>query len=284
MSDLDIALISKTNRASLGRISLVAAAIQQQLDGEFFDAWKKHGSINPFSERQPPPGDYAVIQIVNALDDPRLGGFHTTCSGVPFARVAFAENSEWTIDASHEALEMVLDPKGEAFIPGISPLADQGRVQFLLEVCDPCGRKGYLIDDVKVADFHLPQYFDDFESPGTFYSHNENLVRPRQILDGGYLTWRDGNGQFWQQNRFAGLSDPEKIDPPQIGGSIRERVDFLTARAREKHLKMRRKPIREQTGSSFLPDREIRSRRARAVEIKTRIQSLKRALRDLDNS
>jgi hypothetical protein len=75
------------------------------------------------------------------MDDigtPGAAGIHEDKNGQPFALVTASSNlDEWSSTASHEALEMLIDPFGNRLVAGDSPKSDQGRVSFLVEVCDP---------------------------------------------------------------------------------------------------------------------------------------------------
>jgi hypothetical protein len=42
-----------------------------------------------------------------------------------------------------------------------------------------------------VSDFYTPQYFDPVKSSGVRYSYSGRVRGPREVLDGGYLSWFD---------------------------------------------------------------------------------------------
>lgn len=80
-----------------------------------------------------------------------IGGFHdVTSGGVPFAVVDFASlQGSWTVLASHELLEMLVDAHPFVILNGLG-----------LEICDPAEQVTYTINGVRVADFVTPSWFE----------------------------------------------------------------------------------------------------------------------------
>jgi hypothetical protein len=113
----------------------------------------------------------------------------------PFALVTFREGDNpedgWQPTVSHEVLEMLADPFGKEFRTGPSLRPGQGPVEYLVEVCDPCQAVAfvYWVDDIPVSDFVLPDYYTAFSAG--IYSYAGNITKPREVLPGGYVSWRD---------------------------------------------------------------------------------------------
>ena len=107
---------------------------------------------------------------------------HLDQDGQPFALVEASPS--WSLTASHEVIEMVVDPWGSRTVPGGSPMAGQGLVDILVEVCDPSGgaQWGYTVNGYLVSDFCTPNYYDPVGAPGVRYSFTGALTGPRQIL------------------------------------------------------------------------------------------------------
>jgi hypothetical protein len=117
-----------------------------------------------------------------------------------------AGGGSWSLVASHEALEMLADPFGNRLVAGASPMESQGRVEFLVEVCDPCQDDdfAYTVNGILVSDFYTPNYFDPVRAEGVRYSFNGAISDPRQVLPGGYLSWREPVSDTWfQKNHFS---------------------------------------------------------------------------------
>jgi hypothetical protein len=138
------------------------------------------------------------------------------------------------LTASHEALEMLVDPFGNHTVAGDSPKADQGRVNFLVEVCDPCeaANFAYSANGILVSDFYTPNYFDPVGAPGVRYSFTGAITEPRQMLFGGYLSWLDPPSNHWWQEIWFDGDQPSFRDLGVIDqkttGNVRAVIDRLT--------------------------------------------------------
>jgi hypothetical protein len=107
---------------------------------------------------------------------PGEGGFHLDKHKQPYAKViATPKNDGWTIAASHETLEMLLDPYGnrlqssvEIEIKANKIVDGTGQYGYLVEACDPCedDKFGYTINGVVVSDFITPHFYDPMVTPG----------------------------------------------------------------------------------------------------------------------
>src|SRR5690349_13511665 len=120
-------------RINFSEVAKVSAAIQKQIIRDFTPLWTIEATIDPFPRIQDVPVGYWPLYIVDTFQG---GGQHRTRNNQPFGLVAAGPS--WSLAASHEALEMLVDPGGDRLVAGASPVQTQGRVEFLLEVCDPC--------------------------------------------------------------------------------------------------------------------------------------------------
>ncbi|WP_125591353.1 hypothetical protein [Amycolatopsis balhimycina] len=171
-----------------------------------------------------PLGYWPVIVVADVKD---AAGFHTDQNGQPFALVE--AGSSWSLTASHETLEMLADPFGNRLMADPSPKPGQGRVEFLVEVCDPSEDDAfaYTVNDVLVSDFYTPRYFDPVRHDGVRYSFNGRLTEPRQVLPGGYLSWHDPVSDHWFQETFFGTEPkfPDLGVLARANRSLREMID-----------------------------------------------------------
>ena len=187
-----IALVSKTTEIGPRELSRVAAALNTQLARDFGPAWNLDAAVT--TARRVPPTAWPLI----VTDDAPDAGVHLDDHGRPTALVDYAD--DWTTAASHELLEMCVDPYGDRLVTARAVKPGQGRVEYLVEVCDPCEAVAYEIDGVAVSDFYTPRYFDPAPRAGVRYCHTGAITRPRQVLRGGYLSWRvPATGEWWQQ-------------------------------------------------------------------------------------
>jgi hypothetical protein len=88
-----------------------------------------------------------------------------------------------------------------------------------------------------VSDFYTPNFFDPLKSAGVRYSYTGALTAPRQVLDGGYLSWREPvSGHLWQL--FVDDGAEEFVDRGPISSdwssSLRRMSDLAAADHRAK--------------------------------------------------
>jgi hypothetical protein len=209
-------------------VAQVSAAIQKQLIRDFSPIWGIEATIDAFPTLDDVPVGYWPICIVDTFDK---GGQHKTLNNQPFGLVAAGKS--WSLAASHEALEMLVDPDGNRLVAGTSPADSQTRVEFLLEVCDPCqsARESYTVNGIMVSDFCTPDYFDPIGVTGARYSYSGKVTAPHQVLDGGYLSWRDpATGEWFQHNKMKAevIRNLGPIQPAMLM-SLRSMIDECSA-------------------------------------------------------
>src|SRR5947209_5558695 len=228
------------NALKLSQVTKVAAALQKQVTRDFSPIWGVTATVDAFASLDDVPLGYWPILV--GSEGQGGGGVHLTHDNQPYALVDFTP--DWTVTASHECLEMLADPFGNRLVAGDSPDPGKpGRVEFLVEVCDPCEvpSLGYTVNGIRVSDFYTPRFFDPPQPGGmTRYDFMGHITAPRQVLRGGYLSWRQGDG-VWAQELFFGATPTFKA----IGkfdrsfGSLRAWIDSQTAAERKKQLKER---------------------------------------------
>jgi hypothetical protein len=227
-----LALVSESSSVALPEVTRVSAALQQQVTRDLSQFWDIQATVDAFATLEDvPPGYWPVVVRDDIGQD--AAGVHCDDTGQPMALIT--ADLDWSITASHEALEMLVDPFGNQRIAGQSVSPDQGRVEYLLEVSDPVSAKWYQVNGVKVSDFLTPRFFDPVEAPGVKYSFMGNLTGPRQILFDGYLTWFEPVGaEWWQQSWFAGDQPTiRNLGPVQkTTCGMRPSIDRLTTRHR----------------------------------------------------
>jgi hypothetical protein len=183
------------------------------------------------------PAGVWPVDLVSSLP-PGEGGVHMDRHNQPYAKVIATPNSdEWTIDASHETVEMLVDPYGNKMqnstaiaIVGGTVQDAPGQFGYLVEACDPCEADNYAyqINGIAVSDFLTPHYYDQTASAGAHFSFTGAIQRPRQLLPGGYISFVDQETNEWQQILWV---DPTQgptlnnLGPATSGKSLRVWVD-----------------------------------------------------------
>jgi hypothetical protein len=205
-------------------LSKVSAALQKQVVRDLAPIWGVKATVDSFASLDDVPLGYWPIVVVR--DVPDAAGLHTDKDGQPIAFVELGDT--WSLSASHECLEMLVDPFGNRLVAGRSPVKRQGRVEFLVEVCDPCedATFAYTSNGVLVSDFYTPHYFDPMTAPNVRYSFTGALTMPRQVLQGGYLSWHDPKNDHWYQwQEFGDAKNPIDLGKFPGGMSLRAWVN-----------------------------------------------------------
>jgi hypothetical protein len=234
-----LALVSQSASATADDLQKVSAALQKQASRDLAPVWEISATVDSFAKLEDVPlGYWPLIVMDNIGMD--AAGVHEDKDGQPFALVtASAKLDEWSLTASHEMLEMLVDPFGNRLVASDSPKDGQGRVSVLVEVADPSEAAdfAYTVNSILVSDFYTPNYLDPVAATGVRYSYTGAITEPRQVLRGGYLSWLDSsNNHWWQETWFDGdqpaFRDIGPLD--QKAGNLRSQIDRLTERARAK--------------------------------------------------
>jgi len=223
-----VALVSEVDDVDPSWLSRIAAALQKQVTRDFGPIWEVSATVDAFPKLEDVPVGYWPIMVVADVQD--AAGVHLDKDGQPFALVEFGDS--WSLTASHECLEMLADPQGNRLIAGPSPMEGQGRVEFLVEVCDPSEAEefAYTVNDVLMSDFYTPRYFDPTKAAGVQYSFSGAITEPRQVLKGGYLSWHNPVDDHWfQANHFSAAMATRDLGKLTMKGqSLRAMVDAQT--------------------------------------------------------
>jgi hypothetical protein len=197
-----VALTSMVAGVSTSELMIVAAALQKQVARDFAPVWRRRATVSAFASLDDVPLGYWPVVVVDNV--PQGAGVHLDEDQQPYALVELT--NDWSLTASHETLEMLADPFGARLVAGNSPKPEQGRVEFLVEVCDPCEADtfAYSVNGVMVSDFYTPHFFDPSSAAGVRYSFTGSIEKPRDVLAGGYLSWKDSvSGEWWQKTFFG---------------------------------------------------------------------------------
>jgi hypothetical protein len=229
-----VGLISQSAQVRFGDVSLVAAALQKQAVRDFGPLWRINATVDAFETLEDLPLGYWPIVIRDDIGYD-AAGIHLDKDNQPFALVSSSPQRDvWAQTTSHETLEMLADPFGNRVVAGDSPKRGQGRVRFLVEVCDPseAAQFGYSINGILVSDFYTPHYFDPVFNSATRYSFTNAIKKPRQVLRGGYLSWQvPRTGEWWQETWFGARPQIRSLGVLDSSrGSIRSQIDRMTSK------------------------------------------------------
>ncbi len=204
MLTMNLAVVSEVDGHDPSDLARVAAALQKQATRDFGPVWDVQATVDAFPRLEDVPVGYWPMIVKDDIGQPGAAGIHMDKDGQPFALITMSDS--WSLTASHEMLEMLADPFGNRVMAGRSPKRGQGRVEFLVEVCDPseADEFGYTSNDILVSDFYTPRFFDPVHSAATRYSFTSAIQRPRTILRGGYISWHHPPSDHWWQQVWFG--------------------------------------------------------------------------------
>lgn len=225
----NLALVSEVEGHDPADVARVSGALQKQAARDFGPYWEVEATVDAYPSLEDVPVGYWPMVVKTDIEVPGAAGIHLDDNGQPFALITMSDS--WSLTASHETLEMLADPLGNRLVAGDSPHPDQGRVEFLVEVCDPseAAEFGYTVNDILVSDFYTPRFFDPVATENCRYSYTGVIKEPRTILKGGYISWHDPpSNEWWQQIWFG--DEPEFRNLGVLSGamSIRSWIDGQT--------------------------------------------------------
>jgi hypothetical protein len=230
-----VALVSQTKNVSTAQLVIASAAIQKQVTRDVSPIWDIEATVDSFESLSDVPLGYWQIVIMDKIPYDAQGIHLNRTNGQPFALVEYSDN--WALTTSHECLEMLVDPSGNRTATANSVESGQGRVQYLMEICDPSESAtfAYTVNGILLSDFYTPHYFDPVESSGTRYSFSGAITKPLEVLDEGYLSWFEPISKHVFQ-MFVNDGKTKTVDRGEWDsgfGSLRAFSDRLTAKDRK---------------------------------------------------
>jgi len=227
MSVIQVGLVDKTGNLDPALVQATAAALNVQVIRDLKQFWNVNGTVRYLPDPTKIPAGVWPVFLVAKLP-PGEGGVHLDKKNQPYSLViGTPDSSDWTIDASHETLEMLVDPAGNRLqtsraikIAGETVEDSAGEFEYLVEACDPCegNQYAYSIQGIAVSDFITPH----------FYSFGGNVRRPRQVLPGGYISFVDPQRDEMEQILFLGKTPQLRDLGPASSTSLRVFVDGKT--------------------------------------------------------
>jgi len=244
MSIIQVGLVDTTGSIDPELVQAAAAALNLQVTRDLPQFWNVQAGVQYLPNARKIPAGVWPVRLVKRLP-PGEGGFHLDKHNQPYAEVIAAPHDDtWTIDASHETIEMLVDPYGNRMqssnaieIVGGKIQDGTGQFNYLMEACDPCEANtyGYTIQGIIVSDFITPHFYDPAATPGTRYSFTGALKAPRQILPGGYISFVNMESDQWEQILWVDPNQPPTLNvlgPASGHKSMREWTDASIAKSK----------------------------------------------------
>lgn len=200
-----VGLVDQSGRVPQAELQKLAGALNEQVHNEVHKDWGVLASVGVYTAESLPPHTWAVY-LQEQLDQPGALGYHANDqTNQPEAFVELT--SDYTVTVSHELLEMLVDPYGNrthtAAVPqGIDPsqvgLRSGERVAYLVEACDPCEAASYPVGGVSLSDYMLNRWYRSAPGRNAWFSHLGTCTAPRQVADGGYVSFGRADNEWFQ--------------------------------------------------------------------------------------
>ncbi|HMK73698.1 MAG TPA: hypothetical protein VK454_10195 [Myxococcaceae bacterium] len=155
------------------------------------------------------PGAWAVVFLDDADAANALAYHELTPDGFPvskvFVRTIQEAGESLSVSASHELVEMLVDPAINLYSTGPDPKA-----MYAYESADPVEETFFPVSGFQMTNFVYPSYFEVFRKPNsTQFDYLRKVKRPFQLLGGGYqIVVKNGRvsqifGSRAKRRRFA---------------------------------------------------------------------------------
>ena len=106
MAVIQLALVAETAEIDFRYLTKVSAALQKQLARDFGPIWEIAATIDAFHSLDDVPVGYWPLIVVDDVQGAER--IHQDRHGQPYALVELGD--DWSLTASHEAIEMLVDP------------------------------------------------------------------------------------------------------------------------------------------------------------------------------
>jgi len=209
MPPIPVAVLNKSTGVTDSDVQAIIPALQTQVSRDLAPAWNIDARLSFVAAGQDAPAGSYRLFICDTSDVPTQDlGYHNADYTGPFANVFVlttrAAGQNWTVVASHELLEMLVNPYASraAFVPYDDRAMTGSKVNsgltgtyYDLEICDPVypEENAYQINGVSVSDFVLPQWFTpwivppDSTTPPAPVDQARKLSNPEQVAAGALL-------------------------------------------------------------------------------------------------
>jgi hypothetical protein len=173
----------------------LVAAMQAYVDQYVAPVWGTPAKL--IKSKDFVTGAWAVVFLDDSDEADALAYHDLTPSGLPlskvFVRTTIANGDKVSVSASHELVEMLVDPAINMMTTG-----PDVKTVYAYESADPVEALSFNVNGIPMSDFVYPSYFEGFRKPNSVkFDQLAKVKRPFQILAGGYqIVWKNGK---WSQ-------------------------------------------------------------------------------------
>lgn len=240
MIHINVAVLNQSTEASDKTIKSLTSALQKQVTQHFAPVWGIDATLKFVPKSATPNPEHWQLIFLDTADQAGALGYHeTTATGLPlgkvFIRTTELDGGAWSVTASHELLELLVDPYANLTVFRQSNNT-AGRL-YAYEVADAveADADGYAIGSFQMSNFVFPSWFEDGLTGVTQFDYQKQLTGPFQLRKGGYIGIFDiPNKTGWQQ-LLADKPKPQKLDSsaPECGTDT---LRFIPMNKRKKSL------------------------------------------------
>ena len=157
-----------------------------------------------------------ALAFLDKSDEPGDEGYHDlTPDGFPlskvFVKTTLANKDTVSVCASHELVEMLVDPANNMMTTGPNPNS-----MYAYETADPVEELSFKVNGIPMSDFVYPSYFEVFRKPGSVeFDRMGKVKKPFEILPGGYQI-RFSHGKWW--NKSGSPAKEKRFSKEDRGG------------------------------------------------------------------
>lgn len=178
-----------STQVSDSQVQEVIRAVQVQITRDFFPHWHVNAQLEAWDVNRA----YDQWQVVFFDDEAQaesMGYRDLTEAGKPLAKIFVKDSidrgSRWSVTASHEILEMLVDPYCE--LSAFNQSTPDSGILYAYEICDPVesDETGYDVGDIRVSNFVLPSWFQPTAKPS--YDYLAQLTAPLTLGRNGYMS------------------------------------------------------------------------------------------------
>jgi len=194
----DVPTIACFNRATIPLgvdFAALIRAMQVYVDRHVAPAWGTPARL--VRSKGYVKGAWGMVFLDDA-DQPGALAYHDlTPDGLPqskvFVRTTLENHDLVSVSASHELVEMLVDPAINLMTTGPDP-----KTIYAYESADPVESQSFRVEGIPMSDFVYPSYFEVFHKAGSVpFDRMKKIRRPFQILSGGYqIVFKSGK---WSQ-------------------------------------------------------------------------------------
>src|ERR1035438_8038672 len=191
-----IACFNKAQTPLGFKLADLVAAMQVYVDKYVAPAWGTPAKL--VESKDFIKGAWAMVFLDTADQKGALAYHDLTPDGLPESKIfvkTTLDNKELvSVSASHELVEMLVDPATNLMTTGPDP-----KTIYAYESADPVEALDFDVRGMRMSDFVYPAYFEDFHKTGSVqFDHMNKVRKPFQILADGYqIVFRHGK---WTQD------------------------------------------------------------------------------------